>query len=156
MEPDGAQMPTTSAHDTLLKSLEEDGDSYFSGGVWNNVTDLSLTVVTVLASLVAAILASTDAKEISRWVIAGVAAVPAAAASLQRIIGMRERSNWYFMHAAEVRALATKLRYANAPDVEEFARQRAEMEVEMERGWLQATHPKTRSGRVRSRGIPDM
>jgi hypothetical protein len=69
-------MPTTSAHDTLLKELEEDGNSYFSGGVWNNVTDLSLTVVTVLGSLVATVLASTDPKYISRWIIAGVAALP--------------------------------------------------------------------------------
>jgi hypothetical protein len=68
---------------------------------------------------------------------------------------MRERSNWYFMHAAQVRALATKLRYANAPDVEEFARKRAEMEIGMERGWMQATAFNARSGRARIRGIPE-
>ena len=69
-----------------------------------------------------------------------MASIPAGAASLQRIIGIRERSNWYFMYAAQVRALATKLKYASAPNVEEFAKKRAELEVEMEKEWLKIGH----------------
>lgn len=79
-------------------------------------------------------------KEISRWIVASVAAIPAAAASLQRIIGIRERSNWYFLYAAQVRALATRLKYAIAPDVEEFANKSAELEIEMEKEWLKIGH----------------
>ena len=122
--------------DELIGELEADGDLFFRGGVWNNVIDLLLTVVTVLASLVATVLATTDPKDVSRWIVASVAAIPAAAASLQRIIGIRERSYWYFLYAAHVRSLATKLKYADAPNVEEFANQRAEYGVEMEKEWL--------------------
>jgi hypothetical protein len=140
-----ADAPT---RDEMLEELEDDGEAYFGGGFWNNIFDLSLIVLTVLASLVATVLAAVDPKEISRWVVAAVAAVPAGAASLQRIIGIRERSNWYFLYAAEVRALATKLKYANAPNLEEFANKRAALEVEMEKEWVKIGHsgaaPKSR------------
>jgi len=123
------------ARDELISELEEDGESFFSEGFRNNIVDLSLTIVIVLASLVATVLASTDSKDISRWIVATVAAIPAGATSLQRIIGIRERSNWYFTYSAQLRALATKLKYADAPNVEEFANQSAELEVEMEKEW---------------------
>jgi hypothetical protein len=51
--------------DDLLSELEKDGDSFFSGGFWNNIIDLSLTVVAVLASLIATVLATVDQKDIS-------------------------------------------------------------------------------------------
>jgi hypothetical protein len=130
------EVPVNPTREELIRELEADGDSFFSGGVWNNVIDLLLTVVTVLASLVATVLATTDPRDISRWIVASVAAIPAAAASLQRIIGIRERSYWYFLYAAHVRSLATKLKYADAPNVEEFANERAEYGVEMEKEWL--------------------
>jgi hypothetical protein len=144
------------ARDELISELEEDGESFFSEGFRNNIVDLSLTIVTVLASLVATVLASTDSKDISRWIVATVAAIPAGAASLQRIIGIRERSNRYFTYAV-LRALATKLKYADAPNVEEFANQSAELEVEMEKEWSKIGHsgaaPSGRaSGRAARRG----
>ena len=86
-------MSDNRTRDDLVSQLEEDGESLFSGGFWNNIIDLSLTIVAVFASLVATILATTDAKDISRWIVAAVAAIPAAATSLQRIVGIRERSN---------------------------------------------------------------
>jgi hypothetical protein len=69
-------VPNASARDVLINELEDDGDSFFSGGFWNNIIDLSLTVLTVLASLVATVLATTDPKEISRWVVATVGGHP--------------------------------------------------------------------------------
>ena len=105
----------------FVSELEEHGDSLHSGGMWNNILGSSLSIVTVLASLVATVLASTDQEDISRWIIAAVAAIPAAAASLRRIIEVRERSNWYFRYAAHVRSLATQLKNATAPNMEEFA-----------------------------------
>jgi hypothetical protein len=121
----------------LLAELEDDGNSFFEDGRRNNMIDLGLTISTVLASLVATVLAAGN---IPHGILAAVAAIPAAAASLQRIIGIRERSNYNFMYAAEVRSLATKLKFSNAPDVEEFARKRAEIEVEMERAWAGIGH----------------
>jgi hypothetical protein len=48
------------------KELEEDGESSFRGGFWNNIFDLSLTIMTVLASLVATVLATSDEKGVPR------------------------------------------------------------------------------------------
>src|ERR1700679_180460 len=100
----GVLMPDNQTRDELISDLEEDGDSFFSGGFWNNILDLSLTVLTVLASLVATVLATTDPKDISRWIVATVAAVPAGATSLQGIIGIREGPNWNLLYGARVRS----------------------------------------------------
>jgi hypothetical protein len=126
--------------DQLLEELEQDGESFFSRGVWNNITDLSLTVAIVLASLVATGLAASDPRNVSRWLIATIAAVPAAAASIQKTVGVRERSNWYFMYAAQVRSLATKLKFADLPNVEQIAQKRASLELEMEAEWTKIGH----------------
>lgn len=128
-------MPDDPKRDELLEELEQDGDSFFSGGFCNNIIDLSLTVFTVLASLVATGLTAANSEKVSRSLIAIIAGVPAAAASIQKIVGVRERSNWYFMFAAQVRSLATRLKFANSPDVEEIANERARLEVKMEAEW---------------------
>jgi hypothetical protein len=72
--------------------------------------------------------------------VASVAAIPAAATSLQRITGIRQRSNWYFLYAARVRSLATQLKYASEPDVEEFGKRYAELEERMEGEWSSLGH----------------
>jgi hypothetical protein len=128
-------VPDKLKQDQLLEELEEDGDSFFLGGFWNNIIDLSLTIFTVLSSLVTAGLAVADSQKISHWLIATLAAVPAAAASIQKIVAVRDRSNWYFIYAAQVRSLATRLKFANVPNVEEIAIERAKLEVEMEEEW---------------------
>jgi hypothetical protein len=119
----------------LLRELDGDGDSYFASGRQNNITDLTLSIAAILASLVATVLAATA--QVPPWASATAAAVPAACASLHRVVDFRGRSIWYFQHAAGVRALAVSLRYAKAPDIEEFARKRGDLEVEMEKGWSQ-------------------
>jgi hypothetical protein len=128
-------MPDNQTRDALVSELEVNGDSLFSGGVLNNIIDLSLTIVTVLASLVATVLATTDPKDVSRLIVATVAAIPAAATSLQRIIAIRERSNWYFSSAARIRSLATALKYADSPSVQDFAQKYAELQKKMEEEW---------------------
>ena len=140
----GEAMAHTSNREELIEELVADGESYFSSGATNNIIDLTLIVLTVLASLAATVLATTS---VAKWIVAGVAAVPAAATSLQRIVGIRERSNWYFLHAANVRALATELKYASAPNLEEFSKKRGELEIEMEKQWLEIGHAGAASGR---------
>jgi hypothetical protein len=124
----------------LIEELEKQADGLGNWGILNNIIDLSLTTVTILASLVATVLATSEQKNIARWIVATVAAIPAAAASLQRIIRIRERSNWYFLYAAQVQALATKLKFAAAPNIEEFGNRLAEIDVEMEKKWLEIGH----------------
>ncbi len=128
-------MPQIDIRTQLLEELERDWNDYFSAGRLNNILDLALSILSVLASLAATVLLTAGAGTLSRWIIAAVAAVPAGSTSLQRIVGTRERSNWYFSHAAQVSALKTELQYATAPDIEDFARKRALIEVAMESQW---------------------
>lgn len=74
--------------------------------------------------------------------IASIAAVPAACTSLQRIVDFRGRSVWYFQHSASLKALAVSLRYATSPNLEEFARRRADLEVQGEQRWKQVLRRK--------------
>ena len=128
-------MPDARTTDELVRELDGDGDSYFDSGRQNNITDIVLSIAAIVASLVATILAATA--QVPTWITASAAAIPAACASLQRVVDFRGRSSWYFQHASRARALAISLRYAKSPDVEEFARMRGDLEVEMEKEWSQ-------------------
>jgi hypothetical protein len=81
---------------------------------------------------------------------------PGAATSLQRIVGIRERSNWYFLYATHVRSLATHLKYADSPNVEEFGKKYAALEETMEEKWSTIGHsgaaPSGRRAPARSAG----
>jgi hypothetical protein len=116
----------------MLNSLESDAAAYFDYGKSNNVIDITLTISTILTSLVAAVVASSD---ISKWIRVGIAAVPAACTSIQKVIDVRKRSNWYFTYAARLRALAVTVEYASTPNLEEFAKKRAAIDIEMENTW---------------------
>jgi hypothetical protein len=116
----------------MIEEFIADQASCFSSGAINNITDISLTIVSVLASLAATVLVSTG---ICRILAASVAAVPAACTALQRIVDFRGRSIWYFRHAANLKALAVSLKFAKEPNLEEFAKKRADIEIEGESRW---------------------
>lgn len=118
----------------LLEELKENGDVYFRAGAWNNVGDVALTITTVMASLAATVLAAAGLQGQSRWLVPAVAAIPAATATIQKTVRLRDRSNWYFICAARLRSLATRLEYGSSV-LEEIADKRAELEVEMEMQW---------------------
>lgn len=118
----------------LLEELRSDGDTYFRAGAWNNVGDVILTVATVMASLVATVLAAAGLKNIPAWLIPAVAAIPAATAAIQKTVRLRDRSNWYFVCAAQLRSLATRLEYCSSP-LEKIADERAKLDVAMEMQW---------------------
>lgn len=128
-------MSDTDKVQELLEELEDDGDSFFSGGFWNNIIDLTLTTATVLASLAATGLAASGTKSLPAWLLPSLAGIPAAAAAIQKTVRVRDRSNWYFVYAAKVRALATRLKYAISPNIEQFANERAAIELLMEDDW---------------------
>lgn len=125
----------THAKKEFIRELERDSWSDCLSGRRNNLTDTILSIVTVVSSLIATILASTP--RTYPWVIGAVAAIPAACTSLQRIVGFRERSDWYFHHADKLRELLFEVKYAKAPDLEEFARRRGKVEVEVGAQWRQ-------------------
>jgi hypothetical protein len=116
----------------MLEALEADAEVYFDGGRNNNITDITLTVSAIVTSLIAAVVAATD---VVRWVRVGVAAIPAACTSIQKVIDVRARSNWYFSYAARLRALAVTLQFATSPDLADFAKKRATIDLEMENAW---------------------
>jgi hypothetical protein len=118
----------------LIADLESDGNEYFDAGRMNNLIDLGLSIVAILASLTAGVLVGAAWRD-AQAIIAGVAAIPAACVSIQAVLDVRGRSDWYFLHAARVRALALKLKYEDAPNLAEVARERAELELEMESRW---------------------
>jgi hypothetical protein len=124
----------TSTRTTLIEEFEEDEDQCFDAGRQNNITDIVLSVISVLGSLAATVLVSTNAR---KALIASIAAVPAACTSLQRIVDFRGRSAWYFQHAAALKALSVSLRYTASPNLEDFAERRADLEIEGEQRWEQ-------------------
>ena len=128
-------MPDNQTKKEFIRDLEKDAWEDYVAGRRHNLTDTFITVVIVIASLAATILAATS--NVYPWLIAAVAAIPAACTSLQRIIGFRERSDWYFLHADKLRELLFELKYAKAPDLEDFGRRRAKIEVEVGAQWRQ-------------------
>lgn len=120
--------------DDLQTELESDAEEYFDAGRFNNIVDISLTISTVVTSLVAAIIAATDSP---RWIRVALAAVPAGCTSIQKVVEVRARSNWYFNYAARLRALGLTLRFARNPDVEDFAKKKAAIDLDMEKMWAQ-------------------
>jgi hypothetical protein len=118
----------------LLNEFQLDEQSCFESGRRNNITDIALTVASVLGSLTATILVATTAY---KPLIASAAAIPAACTSLQKIVDFRGRSLWYFQHSANLKALGVALKYATDPNLEEHAKKRADLELEAETRWAQ-------------------
>ena len=136
----------------LIDEIVADQERCFDSGATNNKTDIALTIISVLASLAATVLVSATSFKI---VTACVAAVPAACTSLQKIIDFRGRSLWYFHHSANLKALALSLKFAKEPNLEEFARRRAEIEIEGEQRWAQIGGARdAESGKRKARGKP--
>jgi hypothetical protein len=82
--------------DEMLESIESDAAVYFGGGRQNKFTDIILAVCAIVSSLAAATVAATD---LSRWIRVGVAPVPVAFTSIQKLVDVRAPSNWYFNYA---------------------------------------------------------
>jgi hypothetical protein len=119
---------------SLLQEFEIDERQCFESGRLNNITDIALSIISVLTSLAATVLVSTG---VDKAVVASVAALPAACTALQRTVDFRGRSLWYFEHAANITALSVSLRYATTPDLEQFAKRRAELEIDGDKRWGQ-------------------
>ena len=124
----------TDARSEMVAEFEVDRDVSFRAGRLNNVTDIVLSTVSVLASLAATVLIATRCPIA---VAASMAAVPAACTSLQRIVNFRARSHWYFEQASQLTALAISLRFASHPDLEAYAEKRAAFEIAGEKRWSQ-------------------
>ena len=125
-------MVRSSGVQVFLETLGTDAAAYFDQGKRNNLTDISMTIGTIVSSLIAAVVGASD---VVRWVRVGMASVPAAITAIQKVTEIRGRSNWYFTYAARLRALAVTLEFAASPQVEDFAKKRAAIDLDMERQW---------------------
>jgi hypothetical protein len=127
-------MATVPTVNDLMKEMEGDAEVYFDGGRFNNIVDICLTIGAILTSLIAAAVAAAD---VIRWVHVAVAALPAACTSIQKVIEVKARSNWYFTYSTRLGVLANTLRYTPNASPEDFARKRAAIDLEMEQAWSQ-------------------
>lgn len=125
-------MAKTAKAEALLASIEADAEEYFDGGRTSNIWDMVLTISVIVTSLIAAVVASIDTY---KWIRIGIATLPAAIASIQKITDVKARSNWYFLYAARLRSLAVNLDFASEPNVEEFAKKKAAIDLAMEKAW---------------------
>jgi hypothetical protein len=127
-------MPKAPTKSDLEDELEADAIEYFDGGRQNYWGDIALTISAVVTSLIAAAVAATD---VSKWLRVGVAAVPAACTSIQKILEVKARANWYFTYAARLRALGATLKYTTDPKLEDFAKKKAFIDLTMDKSWSQ-------------------
>lgn len=118
----------------LVHDLNRAANYSFRWGRNNNVTDVCLSILAVFASLTAAVLAARS-DPTCPLLVATFAAIPAACASLRQIVRFQGRSYWHFEYGSRIKALALELEFANSPNLEEIAKKRGEIAIEMERAW---------------------
>jgi hypothetical protein len=128
----------------LIAQLRADVKSLYASGRTNNLVDVWLSVITVLGSLAATVLTGTQA--VPPVVVAVAAALPAAAASTQRLVNFRGRSAWYFRLATRVSALELDARFGSST-LAELAERRGKLEVSMEDEWAAASSAEVDQGR---------
>jgi hypothetical protein len=118
---------------TLLDDLEGRSDDAFASGRTNNLWHIWLSILTILASLFATVLAAAD--ELPRVVLAASAALPAAFAAAQKTFQPRRLAQWYFLKSARIGAIWTELSFDDAPDMKAYAKRLGEVELDMEKLW---------------------
>ncbi len=115
----------------LVEELNAEAAVAFDGGRTNHLGDLACSIVSIVTSAAATVLAGSDAPG---WITAIVAALSGLGASLQRVIDFRGRATWYFIKAAQLRNISLNLKYAAMP-IADAAKQFGEIDKTMEERW---------------------
>jgi hypothetical protein len=123
------------AQTAFVGELEREIAQYSRWGKMNNLSDIALTMVSIVGSIAAAVVAAGVGP---KYVAAGLAALPAACTSYQRMAQLRERASLHFEYAAAITGLAARVKYANGPDLEKFAAERAAVVITREQRWSDA------------------
>ena len=123
----------------LATEIDDSAAGAFSGGRTNNLTDLALSIGSIAASAIAAILVA-DGK-IFPLFTAFVAALPALATALQQTVDFRGRATWYFIKSSQLQELSRNLKYGGIVEVREAARLFGEIERMMEERWVDFVKP---------------
>ena len=129
------EIGSTPTKKDLVDQIETEGEQYFEKGNSDNRWDAFFSLTAIGGSLAATILSAISVRTEFRWLAAAVAAVPAACASVQKVVDFKGRANWNYRSAAGVRALALELTYQDNADLNAFARRRGAFEIAMEREW---------------------
>ena len=101
----------------FVNELETEIKKYAKWGKRNNLSDVGLTMVSIIGSIAAAVVAAAPQNALidSYWA-AGLAAFPAACTSYQRTAKLRERASLHFEYGAAIMGLVTRMKYAKDPD----------------------------------------
>jgi hypothetical protein len=116
----------------LVEEIDSEVRAAFVRGQKNHLTDLGCSIVAIVGSFIAAVLAALG--ELPGWVTATIAALPGLCASLQRVIDFRGRAAWYFIKWAQLRDLSRNLKYGNVP-LQDAAKLLGKIEETMEQRW---------------------
>ena len=136
----------------FVNELEVEIKKYRHYGKTNNLSDVGLTMVSIIGSIAAAVVAAASGKSAAaHYLAAGFAALPAACTSYQRTAKLRERASLHFEYAASVTGLVAGMKYAKDPNLEQFATEWAHLVIAREKRFSETlqsgvgTHPPTRS-----------
>jgi hypothetical protein len=120
----------------FVNEMEAEVKKYSDWGKMNNLSDVGLTMVSIIGSIAAAVVAAaSQGDSVAHYWAAGLAALPAACTSYQRTAKLRERASLHFEYAAAITALAAWMKYAKDPDLEKLAGERAALVIAREKRW---------------------
>jgi hypothetical protein len=126
-------MTDISPKDALTTEFQDSIRELSANGKTNHMLNIYLTIGAVLASLLATALVS--AEHLPKVILALFTALPAAFATVQSSVAFRRKSHWYFMQATRIGALQMELRFDPNPDLQNYAKRRAQIGLEMEPEW---------------------
>lgn len=119
----------------LVDTITKEADVAFDGGRTNNLSDLTCSIGSIVASFLAAVLAAV--RGAPGWLTAIIAAFPGLCASLQGVVDFRGRSAWYFVKYGKLRELEENLRWDPNLSEPEAARRFGAIVTEMENRWTE-------------------
>jgi hypothetical protein len=117
----------------LADEVDDEVSVSFDGGRANNLSDLSCSIGSIVASFLAAVLAAVNGAP--GWLTAIIAAMPGLCTSLQRLVDFRGRSAWYFVKYAKLRDLALAIKFDDSVSTSEAAHRFGAILREMEERW---------------------
>lgn len=98
----------------------------------NHTLAYSIAIISVAGSISAAFLAAIN---ISNWVVAFVAIIPAAVATINATLKFEPRSNWFYVKKHRLAELRRKLQFEGA-DTNDISRQLSAMESALQQDWV--------------------
>ncbi len=117
----------------LLDEISNEGKSLLLWAKFNNITDIMCTILSIISSATAAILAGFKLEA-----GAYVAAVPAVVTSLQKVLDLRGKAIQYYVSARKYTSVTRALEYGEL-SVKKAAEILNKLDEDLEKRWLATT-----------------